>query len=359
MVLPLCCGFNRHLRILWELMRYYLLYFLWCGVSWTTKDRKNQIVSIKMFKPTSKATKNRAVKRRLNLASQSVADKVKELSLTLSNEGATVSLFYPTGLLNITHAALTDLLKWLKTQPNLADLPSDARTLLRTGTSIGIETMGEGKFFYFGITQNLEQCIKGGDQLNEINLQFNVDSLPLYKSSNLLFWPILCKIKYISENNIFPVAIFCGMGKPPLEYYFSKFITELSSLSKGLIIRNKKYGKKIHSFCCDTPTRNFIKNVLGHNSRFGCDKCVVEGEFKKSMTFPNLNAPLQTNEQFKNKIYTHYHKGDTPLACLEIDMVKSFPTDYMHSVCLGTVKKNTLSLERLRKTIWHIKRQFR
>lgn len=40
---------------------------------------------------------------------------------------------------------------------------------------------------------------------------------------------------------------------------------------------------------------------------------------------------LQTNKQ--------HHKGTSPLVGLNIGMVTCFPIDYMHSVCLGVMRK--------------------
>lgn len=160
-----------------------------------------------------------------------------------------------------------------------------------------ILVLGDGNF---GLFTNLEQLVRFRElEVTEFNLQFNIDGLPLYKSSNLQFWPILCNVKNIN-NTVFPVAIYSGIAKPPLQEFFSKLVTELSQLAQeGLLINNKQYAVNIHSFCCDTPARNFIKNIKGHNSFYGCDKCCVRGEHIKLMTFTNLKAPLISNLEIK------------------------------------------------------------
>lgn len=96
---------------------------------------------------------------------------------------------------NVTHTALTELLKWFKSEPEIKDLPTDARTLLKTPNKSCLTVMGEGYFHYFGLKNNL---LKIFDKYKEIykhyNLDFNIDSLPIHKSTKESFWPILCKI---------------------------------------------------------------------------------------------------------------------------------------------------------------------
>lgn len=42
-------------------------------------------------------------------------------------------------------------------------------------------------------------------------LNFNIDGLPLFKSSNVQIWPILCSVERFQP---FVVAVFCGNEKP-------------------------------------------------------------------------------------------------------------------------------------------------
>jgi len=56
------------------------------------------------------------------------------------------------------------------------------------------------------------------------------------------------------------------------------------------------------------------------------------------MTYPGLDTPLRTNETFRNKTDEDYHKGDSPLIRLPINIVEIVLLDYMHNVCLGVVK---------------------
>ncbi|KAG5881358.1 hypothetical protein JTB14_037100 [Gonioctena quinquepunctata] len=243
---------------------------------------------------------------------------------------------------NVTHTALTQLLKWLKRNPDLTDLPSDARTLLHTPSRNCLEQMGSGTFYYFGLRSGTTKIFKKYRDNNlSYSLDFNVDGLPIHKSTKESFWPILCKVAEYSDEHPFPVAIYSGPVKPPLESFFLKFVTELKMyLSDGLSINDIVLNISCRYFCCDTPARSFIKNTKGHNAYEGCDKCQVEGQYlNHKMTFPNLRAHLRSMKVFIGGIWCSLHKGPTPLSELNIGMVSAFPNDYMHSICLGVCRK--------------------
>lgn len=83
---------------------------------------------------------------------------------------------------------------------------------------------------------------------------------------------------------------------------------------------------------------------IGHNGYSSCLKCATEGEYNheyKVMTFPELNAQLRTDEDFRLGKYEGHHKKRT---CLEtipgLDMIKDFPIgDPLHIIDLGVTKK--------------------
>ncbi|XP_049425227.1 uncharacterized protein LOC125884374 isoform X1 [Epinephelus fuscoguttatus] len=58
------------------------------------------------------------------------------------------------------------------------------------------------------------------------------------------------------------------------------------------------------------------------------------------MTFPLITCPLRTDESFAEKHDEEHHlDGPNTFHDLSIVMVSQFPGDYMHSVCLGVVRK--------------------
>lgn len=98
---------------------------------------------------------------------------------------------------------------------------------------------------------------------------------------------------------------------------------------------------KVRAFICDTPAKCSVTGTKGHTGYFGCSKCTQEGVFENNrMTFPETNATERTNKSFRERHDEEHHKYTTPIEELEqIDMVKQFPIDYLHNICLGVTKK--------------------
>lgn len=73
-----------------------------------------------------------------------------------------------------------------------------------------------------------------------------------------------------------------------------------------------------------------------------CTKCDIEGTYIGNRTcFPNLEGfNLRTDLSFRTKEQESHHIETTILENIPgLDMVTSFPLDYMHLVCLGVMKK--------------------
>ena len=103
----------------------------------------------------------------------------------------------------------------------------------------------------------LSQCV-----LQDITLQFNIDDLPLFHSSSVNAWPILCDSP---ELNIIPfvVALFVGKRKPSLELLLAEFVTELTSIFVNGF-RNVS-SRELGNIKVD---RRLVENVVA-----ACEKC--------------------------------------------------------------------------------------
>lgn len=88
--------------------------------------------------------------------------------------------------------AVNDLLSKLRSSG--AQLPKDYRTLLKTQTKYEILKISDGDYYYHGIEKSLRNMFQKLDRHFEISLSFNVDGLPLARSSRNTFWPILGSI---------------------------------------------------------------------------------------------------------------------------------------------------------------------
>ncbi|EFN87600.1 hypothetical protein EAI_11775, partial [Harpegnathos saltator] len=99
-----------------------------------------------------------------------------------------------------------------------------------------------------------------------------IDGLPLFRSSNIQFWPILGLIKSFTQNIPFTIGIFCGTSKPmSLEKFLDNFINELHNLlEEGIEFNNKTYREEVHSFVCDAPAKAYLKIIKSHGGYSSC-----------------------------------------------------------------------------------------
>ncbi|XP_060599922.1 uncharacterized protein LOC132753458 [Ruditapes philippinarum] len=145
---------------------------------------------------------------------------------------------------NLSKKCVDDLLKLLTSRCNTY-LPKDSRTLLKTPKMVDYVEKCGGKFIYFGIRIGLLKILSlksfslDASEQNTIKLNFNIDGIPLFKSTGTQFWPILCNFKSYTP---FMVAIFYSSHKPnSLEEFLIDFIEELNELiSEGIQLDNTK-----------------------------------------------------------------------------------------------------------------------
>lgn len=127
--------------------------------------------------------------------------------------------------------------------PGCDDVPKDPKTLLKTPGNIIVTSLADGKYYYFGIEKTLNLfCINYKIKIQsheEFLVAINVDGLPLSKSSNSSFWPILCIVKSIKIliNQVFLIALYHGSEKPTNEF-FKDFVNECIHLSNNGILIN-------------------------------------------------------------------------------------------------------------------------
>ena len=73
-----------------------------------------------------------------------------------------------------------------------------ATTLLKTPRNVQVQTKSGGDYIYLGLANAINQFVCNKQNIcdmdtRSIHISFNIDGLPLYKSSKLSFWPILCR----------------------------------------------------------------------------------------------------------------------------------------------------------------------
>lgn len=202
--------------------------------------------------------------------------------------------------------------------------------------------MGNGEYYNFGLKNMLEKHLKIIRQPSSrtIWLKFNVDGLPLFKSSRIQFWPILCLISNLGFQP-FVCATYCGKGKPDLTLFMKDFVPELKDLmDNGITINNMKFEIFVKSFICDAPARAFLKGIKGHGGYYGCERYIQKGKWRKRrIIYPDHISDLRTDVSFAKRMQKKHHKEISPLVGIGIKMITMFPLYAMHLIYLGVMRK--------------------
>ncbi|CAG7686991.1 unnamed protein product, partial [Allacma fusca] len=193
----------------------------------------------------------------------------------------------------IQSTALTELQTYLKSFPNFKLLPSDSRTLLKTPRSTEVKLMQPDRMFILALNQ---MC---------------------YEHSQVSRAP---------QN---------------VENVLEDFLVELKEIQEnGIEYEGEIYIAKIDCFVCDAPARSYILSIKCHNGYKRCSKCCITGEYRDNReVFIQTGCRRRTDESFRSHEDNEHHIGKSPLTQLQIDMINRVPLEYMHLICLGSVKK--------------------
>lgn len=221
-------------------------------------------------------------------------------------------------------------------------LPKDARTLLKTPGSIAIREVPPGEYHHFGLTKGLTKIISDGHFTGDvIDLYVFVDGLPISKSSNKCFWPILACTSVSSE--IFIIGCYCGEEKPKSANDFLKEFTDEAEdlITNGISNNSRKIEVHLKGLICDAPAKAFVLRTKSHTGYYSCSKCTIEGEYYKNrVVFSGCPGALRTDVGFAANVYEDYQLGETILKRIPgIKLVSGVPLDYMHLICLGVTRK--------------------
>lgn len=177
-----------------------------------------------------------------------------------------------------------------------------------------------------------------------VKIAINIDGLPLSKSSQQQFWPILGSI--LPHNNVFVIGIYYGTEKPAnVNNFLNDFVNEATKMCENRIyfFNGRHIPCRIEALICDTPAKAFVLCVKGHSGYSSCTKCITEGDYiGNRICFPQIDAPLRSDDSFIQKIDDSYHKPDITCSLLQIPNFKPVTNvllDYMHLVCLGIMRK--------------------
>ncbi|XP_053389746.1 uncharacterized protein LOC128552724 [Mercenaria mercenaria] len=220
--------------------------------------------------------------------------------------------------------------------------------------------------------QNL--CVNDGPLSKPYNVSFvfNTDGVPIFKSSKTSIWPIFLIINELpykmrkSRKYMILAGLWCGSAKPSMNIFLEPMLKALSELEKGVEVTTYS-GKTVNikgfllAISCDLPARSAVLNINQHNGEGCCIKCLQLGKNHRTQTGGNIrvfeykkgdpSGPCRTHESIMqdaqnitdmNKKATSHINGikgpSVVMFCPQVDGVKSVAIDYMHLVCLGTVR---------------------
>lgn len=209
-----------------------------------------------------------------------------------------------------------------------------------------------GQYYHFGVENCIKNLIYSSNDffLNNgmIELAINIDGLPLAKSSGSQVYPILCRlVKHHSTVEM--IGIYHSYQKPKnANCYLNDFVKDVSNvINTDIIIDTKHYSVKISHFVCDAVAKSYITYTIGHMGFYSCTKCYEKEVYiNNRVCFSNTNnLHLRTDTCYRTKIQEEHHNGSSILEQIPgLDMIKSFPLDYMHLICFGVVKKLIVNL---------------
>lgn len=97
----------------------------------------------------------------------------------------------------ISAKAISELLKIL-IFAGFSFLPKDSRTFMKTPCNVQIQELSNGsRLWYNGVEKCLRNVLSNIPHSISLTLNFSFDGIPVFKSSNLQFWPILMAVKGI------------------------------------------------------------------------------------------------------------------------------------------------------------------
>lgn len=241
----------------------------------------------------------------------------------------------------ISKKKLDDLL--FRLNPIFPTLPKSYKTLLRTPKHLDICVLADGSMsWYKGIVINLDAMLLDEylNKYNNITIDVNMDGLPVTKSTHLKFWPVLGRLAY-TDNDPFLISLYVGEWDPvDVHSYLHNFVAEVEHLLEhGYMYNGIRYPFILRNFILDAPARSLVKCCVGHNGYGACEKCTVVGEYiDDRMTFLDLDAPLRTDESFRNQNDQLHHTGTTILLRIA-KMISQFRLDPFHLVWHGGFRR--------------------
>ncbi len=189
-------------------------------------------------------------------------------------------------MFHVKHNATDALLTILKRHGH-ADLPQTARTLFDRSNKYEVNTRDGVDIIKLTVSDQLSKHLSKyptalTEHLQSLDLSLNIDGLPLFKSSNLSIWPVLCSIN-LTPACIFPLCLSTAASKPKTSDFVSNTVQELAELiQNGLTWKGKCLNIQLRCVTCDAPAKAMVKCVKQFFGYYGCDRCTQRGSWDLS-----------------------------------------------------------------------------
>ena len=198
----------------------------------------------------------------------------------------------------------------------------------------------------------------------DCNFTLYTDGISIFEKSNLSIWPIYMVFNDIPYSfrykleNIAIVGIYFGNVKPNMQILFQKAFTPyLSYLNNFYSYKNISFRYIFKYLVCDKPAKSMCLNFQSHNASFFCPLCTATSKVEFIENIRHCYIPLSV--MFNSERRTH--SGFLALAysaeCTKLpdygvkglcflanintfDAISSNVIDYMHSICLGVIKRS-------------------
>lgn len=112
----------------------------------------------------------------------------------------------------------------------------------------------------------------------------------------------------------------------------------MNFLQEKFVFNNKNICIKTRIVSADKPAFAYICGVTYFNGFGSYQRFLVKGRYvKRRVCFAQQDAQLRSDESYSLKLDTSYHEKDSELK--NFKMISQIPQEYMHSVCLGAMRK--------------------
>ena len=189
------------------------------------------------------------------------------------------------------------------------------------------------------------------------------DGVSVFKKSNACIWPIYMVFNKIPYKDRYTIGNFCILGiyfgsiKPNLQLLYElAFGSHLKSLNNPFLFDNVVFKFIFRFLICDKPAKSMSLNIQSSNATYFCPLCLAESSTKVINNKKHIFIPLshffdsevRTEAGFLSLAYSSSNlnhpeygvKGYCYLSNIKsFSIIDSNVIDYMHSVCLGIVRR--------------------